>query len=65
MLKNYENVYENVTFTRLNTYKKGNDRNSAIPDIQKFHIFSDYSTIILITAPRFPRIIIPHFLHGI
>ena len=37
MLKNYKNVYENVTFTRLNTYKKGNDRNSAIPDILKFH----------------------------
>ena len=40
MLKNYENVYENVTFTRLNTYKKGNDWNSAIPDIQKsYNIF--------------------------
>lgn len=37
MLKNYENVYENVTFTRLKTYKKRNDRNSAIPDIQKSH----------------------------
>lgn len=37
MLKNHVNVYENITFTRLNTYKKGNDRNSAIPYIQKFH----------------------------
>lgn len=37
MLKNHVNVYENITFTRLNTYKKGNDRNSAIPYILKFH----------------------------
>ena len=37
MLKNHENVYENATFTRLKTYKKRNDQNSAIPDIQKFH----------------------------
>ncbi len=37
MLKNYVNVYENVIFTSLNTYKKRNDRNSAIPYILKFH----------------------------